>query len=130
MDKNFPMGSPVQSVTDLASESRVDLPAKMNVPQPPIKIEQNSRAGGVPFKERKTSRARLTEQADSFRSGAEKLGQTEFTDERGEKLLLEQFAVKRARYDQKDRVRNIYTVKSLNSAAMSSATYTHPDNAA
>ena len=129
MDKNFPMGSPVQSVTDLASESRVDLPAKMNVPQPPVKIEQNSRVGGASFKERKTSRARLTEQNDSFRSGAEKLGQTEFTDERGDKLLLEQFAVKRARYDQKDRVRNIYTVKSLNSAAMSSATYTYPENA-
>ena len=29
MDRHFPMGSPVQSLTDVASESRIDLQAKM-----------------------------------------------------------------------------------------------------
>ena len=60
-------------------------------------------------------------------SGAEKIGQTELRDDQGSGVRIEEFSVKQSRHDVKERERNIYTVQSLNSAAMSAATYTYQD---
>ena len=119
----------VKSSTDFASDSQMllELPKYSHDRSP---IPRQERASGLSqnSKGRIQTRSRLYERNSSALSGAEKVGMTELRDDQGSGVRIEEFSVKQSRQSNiKERERNIYTVQSLNSAAMSAATYTYQE---